>query len=716
MVKKINKQRTFKDDARREYDDVKRVVRDVQHLATDSYGMLRDVAKESYDQVRSIPSRFKRLITTPSRPGRSSHMLHAPPGAPRRVTSLKHSKNQQVLGPEPHLTNNSTTKSHIEGKTPDSFKSRQVDTYVPAKDGEVLRTTQGDANLGDLKYLLNQKKTNHSGDGHVDVGWRNAMTSLLREEFKADSSDEKLHIVDKNGISVMLPISEVANILAVNNTFDDLSAGYSRIDRAPGIPAHTEHNTVIDRIKGDPGHVVYDTSFEDPRNVKQYLRSKYGSQPVPLLIGVEPNPGPKAKAKSRKQQPKARKMKPIMQAAAPAPVAMSYSHIQGHKNKKTVIKHCEQVAEINGVTATYPTTFDSANGWYSFHVNPGLAQTFPWLNLVASQYESYEFKKITFAFMPYSPSSTKGYVAMNFDYDPQDESSTELPNKQAFCDYDGAVQSNAWEATAFNVRCPNKEGPVLRENRAGTISGAYDLHNYDHGIFNMVVGGQADTSALGTLYVEYIVEFHRPRVSGLNTSSGFTHFNSGTGISASAFAGTSYLQVANNIPVTISGNVITVGRVGRYLLDYGLLGTTLVGAASCITAITGGAIVQNQTSIANAAATLLSSTNVCIVDIYSIGATITFAPITSGATFTSMSFYMAQIPTNLSSHKPTLACEDEVQSLKDDISTLMEKVKDIESSSKYVEAYYSTSSSSSSSAARTPALSSWDTLSRGSRK
>jgi hypothetical protein len=303
---------------------------------------------------------------------------------------------------------------------------------------------------------------------------------------------------------------------------------------------------------------------------------------------------------------------------------------------------------------------------------------------------------------------------MNFDYDPQDESSSEFTTKQSFCDYDGAVQSNAWEATAFNVKCPNPEGPKHRENRYGTLSGQYDLHNYDHGIFNLVVGGQADTSALGTLYCEYIVEFYRPRVTSINTNSGFAHVNASTAISASAFAGTAPTYVSNNIPISISGNVVTVGRVGRYILDYGLAGTTLVGVASSISAVTGGAIVTNQSSFANAAGTLLSTTNICVVDITQVNGTITFAPVTSGASFTSMSFYMSQIPSNLSL-KPPLATEDEVIQLKEELSRLASRFEDLDVSNKYVDAYYSASSSSASQIS-TPTLRNWDTLSRSSRK
>jgi len=253
------------------------------------------------------------------------------------------------------------------------------------------------------------------------------------------------------------------------------------------------------------------------------------STPTPPLVGVEENPGP-GKGKNKKQsrqvararapapipvrRNRARKSKgmgPVQITSQPAPVSIGYKSVMRNKMRNTVINHCEQVAEVvaaNGSTYSLQIPLQ---------INPGLAATFPWLSQIASNFEAYEFQKLQFVFVPYVSTATNGWNAMNFDYNPQEESSTQFPTKQSFTDYDGSVQCNAWEAFQMPVRCPNLEGPRVRTIRTGAISGQYDLHNYDHGQFNFAVGASTGTAAIGTLYVCYTVSLSRPRISSLGS-------------------------------------------------------------------------------------------------------------------------------------------------------------------------------------------------------
>ncbi len=484
----------------------------------------------------------------------------------------------------------------------------------------------------------------------------------------------------------------------------------------PNYPVGGSRASIISQ----PGSVIHHDSIYDPKRHQQFADSlaagrKAMGYPDPMwpLVGVEPNPGPKGK-KSKKAKVKARIQRPMMLNAPAAPVAMGYQFINNNKMKNTRVKHVEQVQEIKAKTASY-------NLQISYNLNPGLNQVFPWLAGVAAQYEAYEFKEITFIYMPYTATSTTGYVAMNCDYNPQDDDVSEFSTKQAFIDYDGAVQGNAWESMVFRVKCPNPEGPKRRSMRYGALTGSYDLHNYDHATFNFATGGSsvADDTPIGTLFVHYVVELARPRVAVVSGATGFAHYYATTGVDATHSMGTAQVTSADNIPVTIGTQLITFNRVGKYYCDYQLTGTVLVGvssnwlsssdAKSSVSKPTG----SNGQTIVNSGATDLASEGL-YVTVNTVGATVVMNPITSGTTFTRADLFICQIPSSLSVPRPFL--DRKVEELEEKIRRLEEDQKE---NDEIITRYYPSSSSSSSSAAGSTIPSpvskgDWDNISRRS--
>lgn len=449
------------------------------------------------------------------------------------------------------------------------------------------------------------------------------------------------------------PGSQIASISGtpiVNNSTNPPSYSFDVGTWRPDGTYHGSNITLGPISKTVVNEVVVPGVSSHPATttqIEQYVASRRKLKP--LLVGVEPNPGPQKRILPKRKQAK-------ISLGMPAPVAMSYEFINNNKMKSTLIKHVEQVLEITGSSSSYSLLLTN-------NLNPGLAGTFPWLSQAAQQYEAYSFRSIKYIYMPYVSSATAGYVAMNCDYNPQDDEVVEFSTKQAFTDYDGAVQGNSWEAMTFNIKCPNPEGPKRRSMRYGTLPSPYDLHNYDHATFNLAVGGQSGTTPIGTLFVSYVVELYRPRIAAANGNSGYADLTSTTSITASAFLGSAQTTSSNNIPISVSNNIVTVNRVGRFIVDYNLDGTTLVGVASVLTAGTGSTIVLNNNSIVNTAATSLV-TKACIIDISVVGGQFTYAPITSGATFTIARFTIAQIPSNLSLIRPTLESLVEQLSMK----------------------------------------------------
>jgi len=409
--------------------------------------------------------------------------------------------------------------------------------------------------------------------------------------------------------------------------------------------------------------------------------------PTLPLVGIEPNPGP-GKGKNKKQSKQvararapapaprrrnkaraARGMGPVQITSQPAPVSIGYKSVMRNKMRNTVISHCEQIAEV---TAANGSTYSLQ---VPLQINPGLASTFPWLSQIAQNYEAYEFKKLQFVFIPYVSTATNGWNAMNFDYNPQEESSTQFPTKQSFTDYDGSVQCNAWEAFQMPIRCPNLEGPRVRTIRTGAITGQYDLHNYDHGQFNFAVGASTGTSAIGTLYVCYSIALSRPRISTSGTgqgslASGLVGYT--TGVAKTSVFG----AVSTNLPVSVDStmglNVSSNGSIGvsnatisftsgsssfittnnTYLVAISLVGTGLaVNTAndSGIASESGYNIILNTNWCVNFAGTVMSSYGIVqMLGVSSDGVTIKCSSADIAATtITTVFLQIAQIPYGL---------------------------------------------------------------------
>jgi hypothetical protein len=432
------------------------------------------------------------------------------------------------------------------------------------------------------------------------------------------------------------------------------------------------------------------------KSVVRKLYPEAAVVPTPPLVGVEPNPGPKGKGRGGKRRVVPKRVprrKPgrvqgrrkgmargmgLSLSSNSAPVSIGYQAVMRNKLRNTVVSHCEQIAEI--------TAANAAN--YSLQVplqiNPGLAVSFPWLSQIAQNYEAYEFKKLEFHFIPYVSSATAGYNAMNFDYNPQEESSTQFPSKQTFTDYDGAVQCNAWEGFSMKVRCPNMEGGNrIRTIRTGGISGSYDLHCYDHGQFNFAVGASSGTSAIGTLYVCYSVALMRPRISVQGTAQGALAGGSTnvSGSSAKTSLFGSGAVVTNMDPdSTIGFGIVATGSLGvtnpnigfqsqpnslspqintnnAYLVAYVCVGGTLAlitGRAASIAANAEYTVVTSADLTVNETGTTISGWGIVRMTggtgdgvVLNLGsATIT------GAAVTQVVMYVAQIPESLTLTTP----------------------------------------------------------------
>lgn len=188
-----------------------------------------------------------------------------------------------------------------------------------------------------------------------------------------------------------------------------------------------------------------------------------------------------------------------------APVA--YSSIQRfpRRSKQTErFSGRDLVAVISGST-TFATT--------KFVINPGLSSTFSWLAANAIKWQQYRFMRLAFIYVTRSATTAKGSVILTPDYNPNDLPPSD--ESHAF-NNQNAVEDVPWKQEIIcrlDVNAMFFSGP-RKQVRSANISG--DLNIYDAARLYVSTVGQADTSVIGNLYVEYDVELFVPQSSPLN--------------------------------------------------------------------------------------------------------------------------------------------------------------------------------------------------------
>nr|QYF49936.1 MAG: hypothetical protein 2 [Sichuan sediment noda-like virus 6] len=238
------------------------------------------------------------------------------------------------------------------------------------------------------------------------------------------------------------------------------------------------------------------------------------------------------------------------------------------KNGVTCIKHSEYITDIVAVNSAFTLN--------RFQCNPGLEGTFPWLSTIASRFEYYTFKKLTFQFRPTCSTSTNGTIYMAFDYDASDPAPV---NKVAMMAYDGSVRSAPWTPLDFYASKNNMRAfTTERFTRIAPVGG--DVKTYDIGNFYIATGSTTVPNLLmGELYIDYEVELRTPQL-GLSQLS-VSPYQFGTIIPTPAQPLKVDATVFNTIdkalwwvtsvytnPVTVLANIAVQGLQGPALINF----------------------------------------------------------------------------------------------------------------------------------------------------
>jgi len=143
-----------------------------------------------------------------------------------------------------------------------------------------------------------------------------------------------------------------------------------------------------------------------------------------------------------------------------------------------------------------------------YNINPGVAAVFPWLSIMANQYETYRFHRLTFRYITRCGTSQSGSVILAPDYDASDSPPT---TEQQITAYRGAVEDVPWR----DISCTLEPSAMFSLGprkfiRSSTVAFT-DIKTYDAGLFLVATVG-VDTNLLGKLWVEYDVELFTPQI------------------------------------------------------------------------------------------------------------------------------------------------------------------------------------------------------------
>lgn len=227
----------------------------------------------------------------------------------------------------------------------------------------------------------------------------------------------------------------------------------------------------------------------------------------------------------------------------------------------------------------------------SFPLNPGMPQTFPWLSQMASSYEEYYFKNLTFHFRSMSSSSilaiggantSLGTVILSTEYNavlPPFTTKNQMENHQF------AASIKPSQNVSHRIQTHPQHTPLnklfIRNSppEANTDKRLYDIGNFQIATQGMQqVAEDTANYSIGELWVSYDVCFMKPKISdiGSQASDFYTPVTTDSvtnqllpfGFSAVPRTGSS------NITTQRNGNVIRFANyldTGYFLFTYKML-------------------------------------------------------------------------------------------------------------------------------------------------
>lgn len=321
------------------------------------------------------------------------------------------------------------------------------------------------------------------------------------------------------------------------------------------------------------------------------------------------------------------------------------------------VKHREYIGDISSTTGFINTLYP---------INPGLSSTFPWLSTIAANYDEYKFHGLVFEYRSTAANSvgstnlSLGTVVAATEYNaslPQYVSKLQMTNSEF------SSSCNVCDSLLHPVECKKSETVLgeLYTRVNNPIATQQDIRLFDLGNFQLAtMGCQAGGNVIGELWASYDIEFFKAKygvVSGTSIAS--AHYTATSGISTSAYFGTSQLSQSQKTGISLQFTSTTVQfpanywPIGTYQYTYFVIG----GSATVGTPTVAFTSNCNSISLLNGD-TLATITNngqtaayFVITQFFQItgpSAILTFSGGTLPGSITSMDFIVTQINTGIS--------------------------------------------------------------------
>ena len=186
------------------------------------------------------------------------------------------------------------------------------------------------------------------------------------------------------------------------------------------------------------------------------------------------------------------------------------------------VQHTEYVRDIYGIEYSgdpaTPTTNMKSD---ILTINPGLAQTFPWLSQIAANYEEFEIKQLMFCYKSKvsdnltSSDGQIGSIIMFTEYNANDAmKKTKQQLLQAYASTNALINTGD---VLHGVECDvsKLKGDGHKYIRVGALGSTTDMSDYDWAKLQVAVVDtpeQLSNQVVGELYVSYTVVLRKPRL------------------------------------------------------------------------------------------------------------------------------------------------------------------------------------------------------------
>jgi hypothetical protein len=187
-------------------------------------------------------------------------------------------------------------------------------------------------------------------------------------------------------------------------------------------------------------------------------------------------------------------------------------------NTGVIIRHQESLTDIGPSNKFIQRTYS---------INPGLATTFPWLSMIAANYEQWKPRGILFMYKAMSANAltgtntSLGTVVLATEYNAADTLPYETKSDMENQEFSNSAKPS--KSIIHPIECSKYQNPMsILYTRPGQTPPNADVRLYDLGIFTIGTQGMQLQSTgaepigtIGELWISYEIEFFKPKQSNL---------------------------------------------------------------------------------------------------------------------------------------------------------------------------------------------------------